>query len=175
MTESNERSLAKKAYEVGYRYQEEYAGDCQCTVAAIQDVLGIRNDDVFKAANTLCGGGAEVGDIACGGYTGGLLVLGQLIGRERSRFADPEGYRHKVCAVARKLHDKFIAEYGTVICRDLQMKRLGRYYYLPDPDEMAKYLGAGGHSEKVCGGFIGNACKWTVEIILEENLLPKGT
>jgi len=174
MTEPNQSSLAEKAYELAFKYEKQYGGGCQCAVAALQDALGMKNDDTFKAATALSGGGGSLGDGACSGYTGGLIFLSQLMGRERSNFADPEGYRYKVYAVGRKLHDKFIAEYGTVICRDILMKRMGRYFYIPDPDEFAKYLDAGGH-DKVCNEILGNACKWTVEIIMEENLLPKGT
>jgi len=47
-------------------------------------------------------------------------------------------------ATARKLHRKFIDEFGSIICREIQMKIMGRPYYLPDPDEMAKFLDAGG-------------------------------
>ena len=45
----NKASLVKKAYSLGFAYEKKYRGCSQCTLAAIQDTLGIRNDFVFKA------------------------------------------------------------------------------------------------------------------------------
>jgi len=169
---TNMKTLVEKAYKLGHEYEKTYRGCGQCLAAAVQDALDIRNDDIFKALTGYAGGGGTVGDSGCGAYVGGILFLGLLLGRERDNFADAEGIRFKSYELARKLHGRFINEYGSVICRDIQTKVMGRPYYLADQDDMDKFDRAGGHAT-VCPDVVGKAAKWTVELILAENLLPR--
>lgn len=166
------RNASKRAYELGKQYEKEYRGCGQCIIAAVQDTFDIRNDDVFKAATGLAGGGARTTDGSCGAYSGGIMVLSFLLGRERSNFKDPDGIRFRTAELAKKLHDKFIQEYGSVVCRNIQTKLMGRPFYLADPDEAEKFEQAGAH-EVHCLGVVGNAAQWVAEIILTENLLEK--
>jgi hypothetical protein len=119
-----------------------------------------------------CRRGGLCGDSGCGGYSGGIIALSQFYGRLSENFLDPERTRRKSFDLAKRLHDKFIAEYGSVICRDIQQKILGRGYYLRDPEEFGKFEKAGAHAEK-CPSVVGNAAKWTAEILLEEGNRPK--
>ena len=140
-------------------------------VAALQDVFNLRNDAIFKAATALAGGGARATDGSCGSYSGGILFIGSVIGRERDNFEDKEKVRVKTHDLAKKLHDKFIKEYGSVICRDIQTKIMGRSYYFIDPDEYQKFLDAGAH-DIYCPDVVGKAARWVTEILLEAKLLP---
>jgi C_GCAxxG_C_C family probable redox protein len=115
------------------------------------------------------GGTGLASDSGCGAYRGAVLVLSSLVGRERNNFADPEGIRFKTHELTRKFQGKFIQEYGSVICRDIQNKILGRYYYLPDPQECEKFHNAGAHDIH-CPEVVGKAAKWMKEIILQEEL-----
>jgi C_GCAxxG_C_C family probable redox protein len=163
---------AEKAYQLGKEYEKTYRGCSQCVIAALQDVLDARNDDVFKAATGLAGGTGLTCDSGCGAYMGAVLVLGSLLGRERNKFSDPEGVRFKTHKLVRKFRDQFIREYGSVICRDIQTKVLGRYYYLPDPQEFEKFHNAGAHDIH-CPEVVGKAARWMTEIVLEEGLLSQ--
>lgn len=154
------------AYAKGEEYERVYHGCSQCVVAALQDAFGVRNDDIFKAATALAGGAGLTGDGSCGAYSGALLMMGHFVGRERDDFADAEGVRHETHEMARKLRERFIAEYGTVICRDIQTKTLGRPFYLPDPDEAQKFGEAGAYDHN-CPAVVGKAARWAAEIILE--------
>ena len=164
--------LAERAYRLGKEYEKTYRGCGQCVIAALQDALDTRNDDVFKAATGLAGGTGLAGDSGCGAYMGGVLVLGSLLGRERNNFSDPEGIRLKTHQLARKFRKMFVQEYGSVICRDIQNKILGRYYYLADPQEYEKFHNAGAHDVH-CPEVVGKAARWMTEILLEEDLSPK--
>jgi C_GCAxxG_C_C family probable redox protein len=164
--------LVEKAYRLGKDYEKTYRGCSQCVMAALQDVLNIKNDAIFKAATGLAGGTGLTCDSGCGGYTGAVLVLSSLIGRERNNFSDPEGIRFKTHELVRKFRQKFIQEYGSVVCRDIQNKILGRYYFLADPQEGEKFHNAGAHDVH-CPEVVGKAAKWMTEIILEEGLLKK--
>ena len=166
------KAIGKKAYNLGFQYEQVYKGCSQCVLAAVQDLFGERNDDVFRAASGLAGGAGLCGDSGCGAYSGGIMALSQLHGRVRENFLDPERTRRKSFDLAKKLHDKFIAAYGSVICRDIQQKILGRGYYLRDPEEFGKFEKAGAHAGK-CPSVVGSAAKWTAEILLKEGNRPK--
>ncbi len=165
------KSLADKAYALGKKYEKAYRGCCQCTIAALQDTFGIRNDDVFKAGTALSGGGALCTDGNCGAYTGALMVLSSILGRERSDFKDTGGVRGETNGLARQFHEKFIQEYGSVVCAHLQAKIFGRSYYLADPDEAAKFHEAGAHTVH-CPEVVGKAARWMAEVIVAADLLP---
>lgn len=162
--------LAQKAYKLGFDYEKQYRGCGQCTLAAIQETLGMVDETVFKAATGFAGGIALLGNGICGAYSGGVIFLGQILGRERSNFADLKKERNKCYELIRKLHDRFIREYGAIDCRDIQTKIFGRSYYLRDPDQHMKFEEAGAHAFK-CPDLVGKAAKWTVEIFIEEGLL----
>jgi len=163
--------LLEKAYELGFEYEKTYKGCSQCVIAAIQDTLEIRDDSVFKSATGLAGGGGLTGMGDCGAYAGGVMVISQLLGRERSRFDDSERIRFKTCDLAKRLGDEFLGEFGTIICRDIQTRIFGRPYYLRDPDEFNKFEEAGAHREK-CPDVVGKAARMAVKIILDEGLVP---
>jgi C_GCAxxG_C_C family probable redox protein len=154
----------KQAYDLGFYYEKEYKGCCQCCIAALQDILCMQNDAVFKAGTALSGGGCATGTGACGGLTGGIMIISSKFGRERNNFKDPEGIRYKTRELALKLHNKFIEAYGTNICAEIQKKLFGRHYNFLDPAEFEAFEKAGGHVDK-CTSVIGNATRWTVEII----------
>lgn len=167
---NSKKELAKKAYQLGRKYEMTYRGCSQCVIAALQDTLGIKNDEIFKSATGLAGGTGLAADSGCGAYTGSILILGLLLGRERSDFSDPEGIRFKTHELSRKLRDKFIQTYGSIICRDIQNKLLGRYYYLADPQEYEKFHQAGAHDIH-CPGVVGQAARWMIEILWDANLI----
>ena len=75
--------------------------------------------------------------------------------------------------VAKLLYDKYVREYGTIICPHIQAQLYGRHYYLPDPDELEKFLKAGGHSDpkKSACHIVGNAVRWVMEILLDKGTI----
>jgi hypothetical protein len=139
-------------------------------VAAIQDTLGIRDDDVFKSTTGLAGGGGLTGIGFCRGYVGGVMVPISLCGRERSNFPDPERIRFKSFDLAKKLTDDFLREFGTVIRRDIHIKKFGHPYYLKDSEDFNRFENAGGHVDK-CADVVGRAAQIAVKIILEGGFL----
>jgi C_GCAxxG_C_C family probable redox protein len=163
-------NLCSKAYELGKKYEKTFKGCGQCQVGAVLDTLELKADEVFKATTAFAGGIGLMGDGSCGAYVGGILLLGNQLGREKSDFVDAPGVRFKTYALAREYHDRFIQEYGTVTCRDIHMKIFGRPYFLNDKDEFARFEKAGGHEDK-CPGVVGTAARWLVEILAREDLI----
>jgi len=172
--EEAKKELLEKAYKLGFEYEKVYRGCSQCAIAAIQDTLDIRDDSVFKAGTGLAAGGGLTGIGVCGGYAGGIMVLSQLLGRERSNFEDSERVRFKSFELARKFLWQYTQEMGSIICRDIQLIRFGRPYYIADMDDFEKFEEAGGHVDK-CTDVVGKASQLAVKLILDEGLveLPK--
>jgi C_GCAxxG_C_C family probable redox protein len=172
--EPNQRKteLLARAYDLGFEYERRFRGCSQCVIAAVQDTLGVRDDAVFRAATGLAGGGALTGRGACGGYVGGVMVLGQLLGRERAGFDDPEAIRFRTFDLGKELADRFDEEFGGLICRDVQMRVFGRPFNLRDPEDFQTFEEAGGHRDK-CPDVVGKAARMTVGIILEADLAPR--
>jgi len=169
----NHQELAEKAYSSGFEYEKQYGGCAQCVIAALQDVLELRDeasDAVFKAATSLEGGVGCEGDGHCGAYSGTVMMFGYIIGRERGNLADPEGIRKQTNALAQALHKRFIERYGTVICHGIHRNIFGRPYYLRDSAEIEKFKEAGAHVDK-CTAVVGQAARWAVEILFEAGRL----
>lgn len=168
--EQTVKELVKKAYKLGFEHEEFYRGCSQAALGAIYDTLNIHNDDIFKAATGFAGGGGLTGISVCGGYAAGVMAISQLLGRERSNFKDPEGIRFENFKLVRKFTLQYIEELGSIICRDIQILKFGRPYYIADPDEFAKFEEAGGHQDK-CTDVVGTAARVAVKFILDEGLL----
>ena len=175
MSSKSAQDLMERAYSLGFEYEKKYGGCAQCVLAALQDVLALRNaetDAIFKSATSLAGGVGSEGDGHCGAYSGGVLMLGYTIGRERENFADPEGVRQKTNALVQELHMRFIERYGTVICHSIHRKIFGRPYYLVDEEERSKFYEAGAHEDK-CTAVVGEAARWTIQILSDAGYLSK--
>jgi hypothetical protein len=105
----------------------------------------MEDDEVFKATTAFAGCICVMGDGSCGPYVGGLLLLGDRIGREKSDFVDAPGVRFETYALAKNYHDKFIVKYGSVTCRDIPMKIFGKPFYLNDEDGFIRFEEDSGH------------------------------
>ena len=162
--------LAEEGYRRGYYHQGHERCCSQCVVAAVMETCGFMDLGVFQASTALAGGGAIFGDSGCGAYTGGLLILGLLKGRSLDNFVVEEKNRARCFEVGRALHTRFVEEYGTVICRDIQTKVFGRPFWAVDPDEYRKADALGIHSN-VGAHVVGEAARWTIETIFEASLL----
>lgn len=173
MDEQARENTTRKANELGYEYEGSYGGCAQCVIAALQDSLDLRNretDAIFKAATGLAGGGAQETDGSCGAYAGGSMIIGHLLGRERDNFADPEKIRLETSKLVSRLHARFIDEFGSVVCRQIHTKIMGRPFDIKDPDELEKFNRAGAHDDK-CTRVAGLAARWTAEILIDEGLI----
>lgn len=169
MEQKQKQKILEEVGNLACQYDKDFGGCSQCVVAAIKNTLGHIDDSVFKAATGLAGGVGLSGN-NCGAFTGGVLALSSFIGRDLEHISDPEGIRFESFRIARKLIDRFIAEYGSVNCCDIQTKIMGRSYILWQKDEHAAFIAAGGHDDK-CPNVCKNAARWVTEILDEEKLI----
>jgi C_GCAxxG_C_C family probable redox protein len=156
-----------RVYDLGHEYEREYGNCAQCVLAALSDFFGLEDcEAVFKAATALSGGTAGMGDGNCGAYSGAALALGLMCGRERKDFANPRKAKH-ASDLARKLHSRFLEEYGGVRCHDVQQKVFGRTFNLQDRADYQAFEEAGAHKDK-CPDVVGKAALWTAKIVLDD-------
>jgi C_GCAxxG_C_C family probable redox protein len=155
------------ASENGGEYERKYRSCGQCSVAAIQDALGIRNDIAFKCASGLGAGIGKLCDGSCGAYVGSVLMIGLYWGRRRSKFDDDDENRRTADKLVVLLHDRFIREYGSVTCREIHDRLFGRRFDLWNDSDKAAFDAAGAHTDK-CTSVVAKAASWTTGIILGE-------
>jgi C_GCAxxG_C_C family probable redox protein len=169
--------LLDKAFELGVAF-EKYSGSCsQCTVAALQEILGFE-DVIVKVATSSCGGQAGLSCSACGGMIGGTLVLDYYLGRPVTLVSAtepvPEGLSklEQAMEVARSLSDKFVRQYGSILCPQVQSSIFGRSFNLRDPEDWKAFQEAGAHADpSKCMAVVGNAVRWTLEILIEKGVV----
>ena len=165
-----DKKILKKAYDLGFTYEQEHGNCAQCTFAAVQDAFGEPNDDVFKAAEGFGAGSGRMGTGNCGAYSGGILAISLKFGRTRQDFeAGKSSGPIPSQELNRELHNKFVAEYGCVICNDIRTKLFGRTFNLWDPKEREEFEKAGAHDVPPyhCPTVVGKAAQWTAEILLK--------
>lgn len=124
MDEKTLDRVEKRAYEL----IDKYHACAQCSLFAIQEVCGMRDDTLTKAACGLSGG---VGGLrsACGALTGASLALGIKYGRDVSMLSGPaeaavEKELEALQPVA-KLGKWFEREFGSISCGDIRRKHMG--------------------------------------------------
>lgn len=157
----------KRAYELGASFERDYGNCAQCVFAAVSEVLGNEGAEVFKAIDAFAGGLGRSGNGTCGALSGGVVAISHKYGREdfhTDRETDKERQRGMI--LSKMLHDKFLEEYGGILCKEVQKKIMGRSYNLWDPKDREEMNAAGGHTVK-CPDVVGKTAKWTVGLLTE--------
>lgn len=170
--------LLEKAYDLGVNFEICCQSCCQSTVAAIHEMLDI-DDVVVKVATSSAGGQCAQVVGTCGGLIGGTMVLDYFFGRPAENMSYTECKQSNLdlmsnaLRLAGSLYEKYIKEYGTIICPHIQVQLYGRHFYFLDEEEMAKFDRIGGHaySPKSCCHVVGNAARWAIEILLDRNVI----
>lgn len=157
-----------KAYALAYEYEQKYGGCSQCVLAAIDEVLGIIDDETFKASHSLVGGGALLTVGTCGALSGGLMAISSVYGRDRENFTtglNVQSYKQSY-KLGKQLVSRFETEYGSPLCGCVQTQLMGRRFNLWDRSEYAAFEQAGGHFDK-CPSVTGKVAAWAVELLMD--------
>jgi len=164
---SNEEIL-QEAYDKGFRYMRGYAWCAPCVYKTLQEIFNLKNGPVVKALTGLAGGVGCLVTGPCGAFTGGAAAISAIYGRSKvTPLKEGEWDYSKHIDLIYELSKKFKEEYGSYICQDMQKKVYGRVYNFMDPKELAEFDEA--HlKEYRCAKVVGNAAKWTAEILLKE-------
>lgn len=162
----SKEKLIEQAYRLAFKYEAELGSCPQCVLSALMETFDVGDPATIKAADALAGGTALSTEGTCGALVGGLLAISSLVGRSYVDFKDGKKKR-RVFKYAKKLYDRFVEEYGSPVCKDVQKKIFGRSFDLLDPKESEEFEKAGAHVDK-CPSVSGNVARWTAEIILDE-------
>jgi C_GCAxxG_C_C family probable redox protein len=158
--------ILEEVYNRAFKYEAERGSCPQCVLSAIIEVLDVGDPATVQAIDALAGGTALSTEGTCGALVGGLLAISSIVGRSYDDFKAGERKR-RVFRYSTKLYDRFIEEYGSPLCKNVQKKLFGRSFNLLDPKEYAEFEKAGAHVDK-CPSVSGNVAKWAAEIILDE-------
>ena len=79
------------------------------------DNASFRDEETALKMSTQFGGGARKGEM-CGAVSGALMVLGLKYGHSHAEDIEEKG---KAYQIAEDFMNRFIAEKGTVVCREL--------------------------------------------------------
>jgi len=169
--------LLDRASELGTSFEKNSGSCSQCTAAALHELLGF-DDVVVKVATSSCGGQAGLSTGACGGVIGGTLVLDYYLGRRAEMLSPvrtiPEGMGElsRAMEAARLLGQRFIREYGSILCPQVQLRLFGRSFNLQDSADWSAFIKAGAHADPTkCMRVVGNAARWTLEILLDKGAI----
>ena len=135
----------------------------------MQKHLPFITDDIVQAGVALAGGGANSVIGSCGTFSGGLMVLSAKFSPRSDTLSEKE---LEQLAYARSKFDQFrdwfISEFGSVACRDVQFKILGRVYNIMDDQEFQKFMEYQQESGKYCREIAMKAALKVTEIISQE-------
>ncbi len=152
-------------------YEYEYHGCTQCVLLALQQEFNLPGGSAaLKAAGFWAAGTARMGNM-CGALTGTMLALGLLAGRERiedplyGEEIDETSGQPRRLEFARASFRRFVQEFGSWICRDIQISQFGRSFDLHNPKDNEEFEKASGH--ETCSKVVGKAARLAAETILE--------
>jgi hypothetical protein len=99
------------------------------------------------------------------------MALSFMYGRElkdmdKGRFLEAQ-------VLVKRLYDKFVEEFGSCVCRDVQQKIFGKSFNLWDTEEYKEFEAMGGHRDK-CPDVTGKVARWVAEILLQEKVILGG-
>jgi C_GCAxxG_C_C family probable redox protein len=163
-------SIPSRAHRLASEYESNNRGCAQCSLAGLQDTFEMADDDVFRSASGLAGGIALTNLGTCGALAGGCMAISMLFGRRREEFEDPDRKRMVSYRLCKQLAERFVEEYGSVLCRDIQEVHLGREYDLWDEEDSLEFNEVA-YIQGGCPTVVGKGAEWAAEIIMENKQL----
>ena len=165
---SSERELANKAGKLAEKHTA-YAGCCPSTFFGIADALKLDGgEDAYKASIGLSGGIADMGVGACGAMAGAAMAIGLKydLTPEKVEADKTRSGVHEVMDAVERVAQKFVDEYGSYLCRDIQMRLYGKSFDLKKPEIKAEFKKVGWPG-KCSEDVVTKAAAWAVEEILD--------
>ena len=163
-----DESILKKAYDLGYEFERTYHGCAQCVIGAVYRIFPqMRSEDIFRAANAQGGGMGLTSIGQCGAAVGAGMIISQLYGRSLGDIADPEKKRFLAYRLGQEFASRFMKQTGSLICGDIQKKKMGRSFNLLNPTDWDTFEDAGGHDTH-CPDVVGTATRIVVQMVLEQ-------
>lgn len=161
--EKSGQDIKGQAFALAKKYELENGNCAQSVFAAVTELLGMENNDVFRAATGFADGIGLTGDGHCGALSGAVMAISHVFGRKKEEF-HRRGKMMKALLLSRRLENKFMDEYGVCRCHELQTKFFGRFFNLMEPSELEAAMKAGVLER--CSSLAGEVASLAVELIL---------
>jgi len=168
---SEKKELVEKARRLGREYIRKYGGCAPGTLLAVAHTLNLEvSDEVFKAMTAFSSFAG-----VCGNVCGGIAAIGLRYGVGKEDLVKkPESFSlsfAKIMTTAKVLREKFIEEYGSYLCDDIQTKLFGKCVMPTSPEELEAFMKMDPKEFEAfyekCSHVTENAAGWTVTAILE--------
>jgi C_GCAxxG_C_C family probable redox protein len=158
--------LLAKIEKDAYDYEFNYHGCSRSALCSLQHNLDLGGDDkVIAAASPLSGGVGLMGEV-CGAITGSLMAIGMAMGKWGGQdLTNAEGL-YRSLGAAKIFYQKVLEQEGSVLCRHLQARALGRYIPIMEPTMYPKLVEVNVYPK--CAGLVGRVARLAAEFILEQ-------
>jgi C_GCAxxG_C_C family probable redox protein len=107
MTEHEVREIVLKYYGRGFHCAESIA-------LTVRELYPELCGPVDRVASGFCGGIGRCHEDVCGALSGGVIGLGSMFGRDEGG-----GNIDRLVALSAELRRRFVAEFGTTVCKDV--------------------------------------------------------
>lgn len=132
----NKERCIQRAKELAFQYQGTLVGCAHCSFSAALDALreeGIElvspevQNEIFKAIIGLTGGCGNMHIGTCGAVLGSSAAISLAVGIGRDEQEKNGKWQRWISYynVKTGVGDKFVQDYGSIICRDILLKRFG--------------------------------------------------
>jgi C_GCAxxG_C_C family probable redox protein len=164
-------SKLDKAEKLVKELMDKYHNCAQCTLVAIQEISGLKDDGLAKASTGFAGGIGGTQSV-CGALSGGVLALGLKYGRDVSFLEGPPeaGLKKQFEAIEQsaRLAKWFEKEFGTTICTELRKSHMGTDLSMGVPwqNEWANQLGM----RKRCAEYAAKTARRVLAMLDDPNL-----
>ena len=136
----------------------------------MQKYFDFINDDIVQAAVALAGGGDRATMGSCGAFSGGLVALSAKFSPRADELSDKEMEEfEKIRRNYHEFRDWFIAEFGSVVCRDVQRRLYGRSFNLMDDEERQAFRSFQQEHGRKCAEATTKSALKAAEILSRDN------
>ena len=155
-----------RAFKIGFEGEQSRFSCAQCTYNALADVLGIKNESIFRSVGPLEAGGGGSAN-SCGSFSAACAVIGYFLGRPYDYFMENKDWGVKATMLAYTLQLKYKEKLGDVKCSEILKLHLGIEMDWANPEMIETFEKKGGHA-RLCPTVVGLAAAWTVDLLWEE-------
>ena len=162
----NKQQLVEKAVEAAVEAELRFGICSRNVLIGLKTILPDMPEEMITASLSLAAGtGAASG--SCGAYCAGLLGVGLKFNSTLAEEIENSDLQMAGVEKFKEYRDRFLSEWGTVLCPEIQKKLFGKSFYLVDPKQDEEFVNLEDHLEK-CAIPIGAATRLAAEMILAD-------
>ncbi len=152
-----ETDRQRQAFELARNKLNEGWNCGQSVLSAIQEIHGMQNPDVLRAATGFGGGIGNMGE-TCGGFAGGVLFIGQRYGRDDISQYENKERTYQLCAEWMR---RFKKGFGSCDCCDILRVDLS------NPKTRKEYWASSDNRERCANETVGRSAQMLMAYIEE--------